>query len=449
MSFGLIKFLKEQQQFLVLIGIWVLCGMFAGPLIYFVVPLSLLLMKRRGMHLEMLLGFFLILTLSDSRQISFHFATSIKDIYLLLLAVFLLFDRANFKPLDQTLKRYIPFFLIAVFSLIFATVFITSAQKTLSYILLLLVVPNYLIRAWHERGYETLRTLIWVGVSILIWGLLIRVINPDFVTLKGRYSGILGNPNGLGLFCMIFFILFTMIREMKTEAWTRAETIFIYVIVGFSLYYCGSRNALLTVIIFFVFRSFYKMSPFLGFVLLLAFIVIYQFVFVNAELIIVSLGLQDYFRLETLENGSGRLIAWEFGWDYIEKSPMVGSGIGYTDDLFRRNYGILSIQGHQGNAHNSYITFWLDTGIFGLLAYLFATFSAFLSGAKRTRSALPALYAVLFSAFFESWLTASLNPFTIQFFIIMTLIASPVFDKQAMEEVETALATSEEELQQA
>lgn len=429
MSFGLFKFLREQLQFLILVLIWLLSGMYGGPAVYGVIPLSMLLLKRRKMHLELLLGFFLILILSDSRQPVFGFAANVKDIYLLLLGVMLFIDRATFSPLDRIFFRFLPFLIIALFSLIFSTVFLVSVQKTVSYGLLLLVVPNYIVSAWKDRGATALTTLVWWGVSVLLAGILLRFTSPNFVTLEGRFTGILGNPNGLGLFCLVFFILYSIIREMNKDSFSRFDWIFIYFIIFLSIMLCGSRNALLTTLIFLLFRAFYKLSPYIGFVLLLVFIVLYQLVVSNAESIIVSLGLEQYFRLETLETGSGRLIAWQFGWEWITKSPVFGSGIGFTDDLYHRYYEYLSILGHQGNAHNSYITFWLDTGIIGLLAYLIAAFATFITGSRRTRSALPALYAILFSAFFESWLTASLNPFTIQFVLIMTLIASPVFVK--------------------
>jgi O-antigen ligase len=129
--------------------------------------------------------------------------------------------------------------------------------------------------------------------------------------------------------------------------------------------------------------------------------------------------------LDTLQSGSGRLIAWNFGWGYITESPIIGSGWGYTEDLYRRFYDFLSIQGHQGNAHNSYITFWLDTGLFGLLFYIIGLLRSFIICAKNTRSAIPLMYAVGFHAFFESWLTGSLNPFTIQLLLLMTLMAYP------------------------
>jgi O-antigen ligase len=93
--------------------------------------------------------------------------------------------------------------------------------------------------------------------------------------------------------------------------------------------------------------------------------------------------------------------------------------------------------GHQGNAHNSYITFWLDTGIFGVLAYVVGIISAAVKGLRRSVFGMPVLYAVLFSSFFESWLTASLNPFTIQLLLIITILTKEEISLVPTVETET------------
>lgn len=408
--------------------LWVLCGGLAAPVSYILIPVSVLLLFRKGMIAEMLIGFFIILVLSDSRQEFFAFAAKIKDVYMLLLGLLLIFDRKNFQPWDETAKKFIPFFALAGISLLFSEVFLTNVQKTISYVLVFLVVPNYFLRAWRNEKEKFIRDLIVTGTLLLLAGLILRPVLPDFVTLKGRYNGVLGNPNGMGLYCMLFMMMTAVCKEYYPGLFRRYELWAIYGIVIFSLYLCGSRSSLFGVVLFFFFRSVFRFSPIAGFIVFLTILFLYYLISSNIATIITALNLQDYFRLETFESGSGRVIAWEFGWEQIAKEPMLGKGIGYTDYFYRKNYALLSAMGHQGNAHNSYITFWLDTGVFGLLAFVVAFVFSFIKGAVNSRSAIPALYAILFSAFFESWLTASLNPFTIQALIMLTLFTSPAFN---------------------
>ena len=164
------------------------------------------------------------------------------------------------------------------------------------------------------------------------------------------------------------------------------------------------------------------MSPIVGFVIFIIVLLLYQLISDNLVNIIVSLGLGEQFRVETLETGSGRVIAWKFAWDEIQHNFFFGKGFSYNEYLFRKNYDYLSRLGHEGMAHNSYLTIWLDTGFVGLLLFLVGLVSIFLKAAKRSRLSIPVLYAVLFSNYYESWITASLNPFTIQLVFILTII---------------------------
>jgi hypothetical protein len=82
----------------------------------------------------------------------------------------------------------------------------------------------------------------------------------------------------------------------------------------------------------------------------------------------------------------------------------------------------LSKLGHQGNAHNSFLTIWYDTGFLGLLSFLYFIFMSFIKSNNFLFS-LPILFGLLLSAFFESWMSASLNPFTILFVFIIVLVS--------------------------
>ena len=381
-------------------------------------------MRSRQMYAELLVGFLLILIFSDSRQPVFYFADKVKDVYLLFLLLFFLADTRYFQPLDTLVKRFVPFLVVAFITVILSPIILTSLQKTFSFTILLILIPNYMLTAMRRNGWEFMNFLLWTLLMFLAAGLVLKFVSPGITSLEGRYCGLMGNPNGIGLFSVTTLMFITIIAERKPDILNNRQKIFAYGIIILSLILSGSRNAMFTGMIFLVFRFFYKMSPYIGFIAFVFAIFVYQIIESNFALIVIGLGLQDFFRLETLQSGSGRVVAWTFGWENIAKNPVIGSGWGYTEDLYRKNSDILSIQGHQGNAHNSYITFWLDTGIFGLLFYLIGLIRSFIASAKQTRSAIPLMYALGFHAFFESWLTGSLNPFTIQMLLMLTFMSS-------------------------
>jgi O-antigen ligase len=83
------------------------------------------------------------------------------------------------------------------------------------------------------------------------------------------------------------------------------------------------------------------------------------------------------------------------------------------------------MMGHQGGAHSTYLSMWLNVGIVGLLIFLRSLFLVFIKAAKIAPVSLAILFSVLFSITYESWLVGSLNPFTILLIIIMTLVTEP------------------------
>jgi O-antigen ligase len=374
------------------------------------------------MYAELLVGFLFILVLSDSRQLTFAFADDIKNVYAVFLGLFMITDSQRFKPWDGMIKLFLPFLMVAYLCVMFSPIMLTSLQKTFSFTLLLIIVPNYVVVALKQEGWVFLHMLLWSLLVFLLAGLALKYISLDFVTLSGRFNGLMGNPNSIGLFAVTTLVFITVLSEFKPDLLSQFEKVFGYAVIVASLIFSGSRNAMFAGLIFIGFRFLYKLSPAIGFFIFVLMIVVYQYVESNFASIVTALGIEQFFRLETLQSGSGRLVAWEFGWEWIGKSPILGQGWGFTEDLYTHYKEVLSIRGHQGNAHNSYITFWLDTGIVGVLLYLVGLLRAFFKCAKYTRSAIPLMYAVLFHAFFESWLTGSLNPFTIQLIILLTIM---------------------------
>jgi len=417
-------YITESFQFLILLTTVVFAGVYGSLFIYAVLPAFIFLLKQKKMYAELLISFFLILILSDSRQPGLAFAENLKNVYIVLLALFFFFDNKEFVPVNKIYQVFIPFFIISLICIFFSESYFSSIQKTFSYFLVLIVVSNMTFKLIRENAQSFLSKLIYFGVLILLLGLVFKFTFPHIVILEGRYCGILGNPNGLGVFCFLFFLLFSVVNHFYPDLLSRSEKLLAIVAIGISVILCESRSAIFSVIIFLLFQYFYRISSFLGFIVFLSSLFVYQYVSANIVNIVSYLGLETYFRFETLDTGSGRIIAWDFAWQNIQQEMFLGKGFSYTEYLYKKNYTFLSMEGHQGNAHNSYLTFWLDTGLIGLVLYLFAFITSFIKAARNSSIAIPAMYAIMFSAFFESWLVGSLNPDTIQVWMILTLLLS-------------------------
>lgn len=410
--------------------------MYGGPLIYIVLPLSLLAMRKQERYEEMLIGFLLILILSDSYETHLHFAKSIKNVYITILTIFFFIESGSFQPFNSIYKTFFPFFLISLFCLLFSETFLISAQKTLSYYLMYLIVPNYLVKLYRKQGAEALKNIVFFMVTILIISIICMFLLPNLSHTGGRYRGIFGNPNGLGLFCFLSFLFFFVVNYIHKNLFNRNELIIVYGILIFSVLMTGSRNSIIGVFLFLFFQKFYKINPFLGFLVVLC--IGYGVVLVESNLshIITSLGLGDFFRVKTLDNGSGRYVAWLFAWKHVQENFFIGKGFGYDEYYMRSNWDLLSKMGHQGGVHNTFLTFWMNMGLIGLIIYLFAYLVTFLRAAKHNPLVFPILFVITFTAFFESWLVGSLNPHTIIFLMILTLISDESFYPEESESEE-------------
>lgn len=406
--------------------LWVGAGMIISPAAYLLVFASLFLLWKRDYTTEMLLGFIVILALANNLSELFEFATNTRIIYLLVLSLLFLFNTKDFRPYQKAYISFAPFFIISFIALFMemAPSFWTGLQKTISYILMFMVVPNFFMKAYREHGSKVYKSIIYIILTLMIVGFVLRLINPEFVTIEGRYTGLFGNPNEMGIYCLLTLIIFNIAKSYDPELFSKKEKWFIYFVIFLSLFYSGSRASLGAVFIFIFFSRFYKSSSWLGFFIFLLSIYGYIWIGGNLPAIIEFLGLEEFFRLRTLEEGGGRFIAWNFAWTLIQDNFFFGRGFDWELYIFRENYMMLSKLGHEGAVHSTYLSMWMNTGIVGLITFFFTLFALIIKASKLTHWAFPFLYAIMFSITFESWLMGSLNPFTILFLIILTMISN-------------------------
>jgi O-antigen ligase len=284
-----------------------------------------------------------------------------------------------------------------------------------------LLVPNMVLYNFRLYGWKFFRDLMFLVVLILLLGYALRWVSPQMAFVGGRFSGVFGNPNGLGIFCFLSMVLFGVMRQVKKDMFTFREQVLIGGTILVMLLLSGSRASLVSVLIFVGFNRFFAYSPFLGFVALISMIGVIEVVGRNISTIVIALGLEEYFRLHTLEDGSGRYFAWQFAWEKIQDYLVFGGGFANDETVMRRNYAYLERMGHQGGVHNSYLSMWFNVGIIGLLLYFRGFILLFIKAAKLQPVSLAVMFSVLFSIMYESWLVGSLNPYTIMLLIIMTI----------------------------
>ncbi|MBX2973549.1 MAG: O-antigen ligase family protein [Flavobacteriales bacterium] len=418
-------YLAHHYQLFLLVLLYVVVGVYAKPFLFVLMPFSVFFLKSRDLWADMVFGFLIVLVLSDITPwfFSMQVFKTVKNLYIVALAAIFLLERHRFVPFSRVFNIFLPFFVYSFFPLIFSGSMVVGVQKTLSYALLYLIVPNYVLYNFRVWGWTFFRHLVFFMATILVAGFLILYWGEFYAYMMGRFRGLFGNPNGMAIFCFLLIMLITILGEVKPGLFSLRERIIVYAVAGYFLLISGSRSSLISVFIFLLFGRFFAASPFLGFLALLGVFGIMEVVLSNLEPIVHFLGIESYIRLQTLETGSGRYFAWEFAWGHIQEYLVFGGGFGNDERIMRKSYKYLERMGHQGGVHNSYLSFWFDVGAVGLVLFFRSFILMFVKASKLVPMSLGVMFAVMFSVTYESWLVSSLNPFTILLVVIFTIVS--------------------------
>ena len=442
---------KEHIQFIWIMIIMYVIGVWGGPIIYPVFPLVLMLFGMKGFFFELLILTLWILMLSDYVPVKnatyddLQFAKDLKFLAPLALMIFYFLNRDLFRPVPKLFFSFIPFIIIVSAALYFSIDLNVGIQKDISFIMMYFCIPVYTVylhRKYQERFWVALLTFI---IGMLSIGIVLRFAAPQIALIEGttRFKSVLGNPNGLGIFLNLTFILWITIREMKLASFSKSENWYILLIILISIIWSGSRNGMMSMFLFFLLSRLVKINWFLA-IIAVAVVVGFQDQFFDLFLGVVNFfQLQDFFRVESLEEGSGRVIAWAFAWQEIQHYFFLGGGFGHDESIMRPNYWWLSRLGHQGGVHNSYLSMWFDAGIIGLVVYLLTFISNVFRAMKNNYIVIAFAVSVLFNIMYESWLVGSLNPFTIVFLIILTIFTENLSGSDYVAEVEETKLTEE------
>ena len=369
-----------------------------------------------------ILLFFFCLVFADSLLEPLQFFKFSRIIGIVLLFILSLYSSLRSGIIDKSFISFFPFIICLFIGWFLSPIPVESGTRTFSYIFLSFIV-FHLIKGNLTNSYGLLLSDFLVFSSlIIIAGHLLIILSPNSVVTFGsglglRISGIFGNPNGLGIFCFLLFPigLYAGRVGITSPQFTR----FFIALLLVSVLASGSRAALGGIIIFGAYWFANSTGPglriaiktFIPIVFLLGFTIALQLVgqsrYLNARL-----------RLETIETAGGRLDAWRWGYDQVSENLFFGRGLVYDSYVYQSK---LSNAFRRSNrsfnaAFSGVLALLLDVGFIGTSAFLLFIVLAF-SRFKDRLIAFPLFLSLLISWIFESWIVASLNPFTILFLL--------------------------------
>ena len=387
------------------------------PLSYLVFAVLLVNFRRNNQDHHIILSFLIVLVFGDSRESEVEFTKQLRVISLMIMAGLTIIDLTKKKyGFKRLFLLVIPFYVIAIIGAFRNYSFGTSFSKATSYILLLFVGFHYLDYHIRKDGKTLLRDVFYLAVIVFAVGLAFMIVKPNLAIYgeSGRFRGVMGNPNGIGIYgtllMMIFFLYLQLLKMEKDRIWIWAfwSVLLVSVVLSFS------RNALLSISLFLFFYYFYKGGSIkrIIFYILLVPTAVALFNIESIIHLIRLMGLGEELRIESILTGSGRFFAWQWAWETFQENMWLGRGFAFEEILFHDYMPEwLIISGHQGGVHNSYLAFLLNTGIVGTILILFI-FMRFLNKVPVRNIRLAILFSAGFSAFFEPWLNSSLNAFT-------------------------------------
>ncbi|BDD10054.1 hypothetical protein FUAX_24860 [Fulvitalea axinellae] len=420
---------KKEYLWLILIGI---TGFFGGFILASLV-LLLAMHFQSGNDRFRLLLFLLIFWMSD--QVSQQFAYW-KILRFVILGIFFVsLFRKHLIFISPTNRLLVLSVYSCVLALLYSPVFFDSFLRGLGYWLVGLVVFVE-IGGWYRNDrWRIIDAILLFGHLFFGFGILVKIFGFSFfnVEMAGRFSGLMGNPNGLGLLSVMLLPLLdyfiTVVNDDKP--YVRALRL-LQVLILISVVLSGSRSALACIFIYVMLSWGLKNSLRMILTGGITFLLFYFFNSFNWTEILNTYGLTEYARVDSLETASGRSEVWKIVWTEIQKSPWIGKGMLYDIHFIGEYRRTLTgvVARHWSGVWNSYLSMLMDVGFIGLGLYLWFIFKCFLRSANK-RLALAFLCATLFLGITESWMAASMNAFTPMFFLYWAIQGA---DRERQEE---------------
>ncbi len=391
----------------------ILGGMIGGVVLASAVCLSLFTISKANQKVETLFVFFIVIYfLGDNFSGVFSFAQNLRfvilGIGLLILIGFQLTNR-------NVAFNILPFSIVAtLITYSLSPLGIEATARGLSYFLVALVIfkcVQLLVEYDAKRFYNLVITVLAFYFFLNLILNFIPFIDVKYI--KGRYAGVMANPNGLGMAAMFSYAVVDIIWRKKQSTFDKRFFKVFKIVLIVLVLLSGSRTSIFAIMAYEMSIRLLKHKILLIIALLFVVYVYGISATLSPSAVISSLGLSDFLRTDTLDDASGRTEVWVVAIAEIYNQPWLGKGMLY-DNYFIKLYGDRFLgefrARHWYGIWNSYLSLLLNVGIIGLMAFSFFWYKMYtLSKMKIVRFAF--LMMCLFSAISESWMAASMNAF--------------------------------------
>jgi O-antigen ligase len=344
--------------------------------------------------------------------------------------------------LGRTVRRVRLFDCVAIIFIVFSFFSISyspfpklTLERATTVLVLYIAVFWIIWKYAYEQGAEKVVYLILQAITpVIIVGYLMIFIGPFRPFLRGRFTGIFGNPNGLGIVSAITLPL-SLWQFLETK---KKSALFLFLLILLGLLLSATRSSLNATVLslgYFIYARSRRYRP-LVFFSSVSFILLTTWVI---ETLIKNF-FMAYIRSETIPILGGRLEIWPIALNLILDKPIFGYGFGVEDKLIALK-GIVLYKHSGAYVHNSYLGLLLQLGLFGFFIFFVPLFILLFKElfSRQGSEAIPTLrYALratliagLICCIFESWIYSVGNAVAFPFWTaIMLLVFYRYQDKQ-------------------
>ncbi len=421
----MIQYFKQINKYLIPIILYSILTVNFGYIAALVVVFFILIFFNKNQKTFTLFLLLLItLFLANNINASFDDFKLLRYI-LMILSLILLFAQRHLKFIFSVYM--LPFCIFAFISTLFLNDFtIDSLLRVFSFFLIFLIVYSYVV--FLIKNFENFYIIIFkLSLVFLVINLIYLFLPSGF--LDGRFRGIFGNPNGLAMFLFFNYSIFDLIRSInKPFKSIRYFHIFTFLSVSM-IFLTASRTSMIVFLVYFFLCLYYR-NKHLRLTLLFVFLISLSFLlFVDVNFIISLITNYDAYRIETLNNLSGRVEVWPVVLDKILDQPWLGNGLQF-DSYFINAYADRYVgeirPRHWSGVWNSYLSMLLNVGVAGLAAYLIGIFRLYSKSKLKWHSSV-FLFCICLIGITESWMSSSINPFTPMMIIYFSIQSNYIY----------------------
>jgi O-antigen ligase len=213
---------------------------------------------------------------------------------------------------------------------------------------------------------KSLLALFFSGVAASIVGVVYKFLGE--VTFDGRLKIFWDSPNQLAMFLAVPFLIGTFFVLQKKEVKTKRLYILSAILIGLSLYFTYSYGAWLAIgvaLIAIIWLENGKKKPRKYLAICAIFLVVF----------LVWASISKYKSIENLGERSSlasRVTIWKSAGLMIGKNPLLGIGPGNFQEKYLeyQKYFPPYLEWSAPQPHNIFLAFWLESGLFGLVGFV-------------------------------------------------------------------------------